>query len=197
MNDVMEQMAEAVKAVIAATSDYLPPDGISKDELINRVLEATDNPKINAALAAYEAASEQTEAQPVGWRWRQPGDARWHVVGAKPDDIESSEAELEVHPLYLHPTQQTEAQASDAWVSVDDALPKCSKKPNSFGVQVLIWPHFSEDGHSDSPVAFYGRRISSAPCFYIYGRAISNVHFWRPLPQGPSNAAIAKQKGEE
>lgn len=42
--------ANAVKAVISASGDYLPPDGISKDEFINRVLGATDNAEIVAAL---------------------------------------------------------------------------------------------------------------------------------------------------
>jgi len=41
----------SLQAVIDATCAYLPPDGISKDEFINRVLGATDNPAINAAMA--------------------------------------------------------------------------------------------------------------------------------------------------
>lgn len=41
---------KAVDAVIAASQEYLPPDGISKDEFINRVLGATDNAEIVAAL---------------------------------------------------------------------------------------------------------------------------------------------------
>jgi hypothetical protein len=43
-------LREAVKAVTDATCAYLPPDGISKDELISRVLAATDNPEINAVM---------------------------------------------------------------------------------------------------------------------------------------------------
>lgn len=42
--------ANAIKAVIAASQEYLPPDGISKDEFINRVLGATDNAEIVSAL---------------------------------------------------------------------------------------------------------------------------------------------------
>jgi hypothetical protein len=44
--------ADAVKAVIAAAIEYLPPDGISKDEFIGRVLGATDNAEIVAAIDA-------------------------------------------------------------------------------------------------------------------------------------------------
>lgn len=43
--------ANAIKAVIDASIAYLPPDGISKDEFIGRVLEATDNAQIVAAMA--------------------------------------------------------------------------------------------------------------------------------------------------
>ncbi|HEY9126622.1 MAG TPA: hypothetical protein VIM62_05815 [Acidobacteriaceae bacterium] len=37
---------EAVSKVIAATRAYLPPDGISKEEFISLVIEATDNARI-------------------------------------------------------------------------------------------------------------------------------------------------------
>ena len=39
--------------IIAAAQAYLPPDGLDKDEFITRVLEAIDNPRINAAFAAH------------------------------------------------------------------------------------------------------------------------------------------------
>jgi hypothetical protein len=38
--------------IIDAAKAYLP-DGLDKDEFITRVLEAIDNPRINAALAAH------------------------------------------------------------------------------------------------------------------------------------------------
>ena len=46
-------LIEALLEIIEAARAYLPPDGISKDEFIARVLEATDNPRIIAALAAH------------------------------------------------------------------------------------------------------------------------------------------------
>ncbi len=49
-------VAEALLAVVNATRAYLPPDGISEQECINRILEATDNPKINPVIAAWEAS---------------------------------------------------------------------------------------------------------------------------------------------
>jgi hypothetical protein len=44
-------LVEALLAIIDAARAYLPPDGIGKDAFIARGLEATDNPKIIAALA--------------------------------------------------------------------------------------------------------------------------------------------------
>ena len=46
-------LIKALLAIIAAARAYLPPDGIGKDEFIVRVLEATDNPRVIAALAAH------------------------------------------------------------------------------------------------------------------------------------------------
>ena len=75
------------------------------------------------------------------------------------------------------------AQAG-GWISVQDELPKCSKKPDSFGVEVLIWPPH-EDG---SRTAFYGRRQSREPNFYKYGALLGHVEFWRYPPPPPTSA---------
>ncbi|MDQ7305124.1 MULTISPECIES: hypothetical protein [Stenotrophomonas] len=40
------ELYEAVAAVIDATRDYLPPNGITKDEFISRVIAATDNTRM-------------------------------------------------------------------------------------------------------------------------------------------------------
>ncbi len=55
----------AVEAVIEATREYLPPDGITAQALINRVLEATDNPTIFAALHRPAHSSDLAEALEV------------------------------------------------------------------------------------------------------------------------------------
>lgn len=70
------------------------------------------------------------------------------------------------------------------WISVKDALPECSKKPDSFGVCVLVWPPIKEHGSSDLPIAFYGCRVTDEPSFYIYGKIVDVTH-WMPLPEGP------------
>lgn len=74
---------------------------------------------------------------------------------------------------------------SPKWISVKDRLPECDKTPDSFGVQVLIWPHATFRGSSDSPVAFFGCRITNEPSFYLYGAVIHEVTHWMPLPEGP------------
>ena len=46
-------LVEAILTIIEAARAYLPPDGVHKDEFITRELDATDNPRVNAALAAH------------------------------------------------------------------------------------------------------------------------------------------------
>ena len=48
--DRVGELVEALSEVVRATRAYLPPDGIDAAELISRVIAATDNPKINAAM---------------------------------------------------------------------------------------------------------------------------------------------------
>ena len=48
--DSVAVIREALHKVIDAVGAYLPPDGISRDDLISRVIEATDNPEIVRAM---------------------------------------------------------------------------------------------------------------------------------------------------
>jgi hypothetical protein len=59
-------LVEALVSIIDAARAYLPPDGIGKDAFISGVLEATDNPKIIAALAAHGHPVEGEDAEPKG-----------------------------------------------------------------------------------------------------------------------------------
>lgn len=45
---------QSILDVIAATSAYLPPDGISDQECLNRILQATDNAEVVKALNELE-----------------------------------------------------------------------------------------------------------------------------------------------
>jgi uncharacterized protein DUF551 len=74
------------------------------------------------------------------------------------------------------------------WIEAKRRKPRLTKeqrRPNAFGVQVLIWPPYKSDGANDAHVAFFGCRYSDKPDFYLYGRGI-NVTHWQPLPKGPT-----------
>lgn len=77
----------------------------------------------------------------------------------------------------------------DAWIDARRRKPRLTaaqRKPNAFGVQVLIWPPFKSEGANDAHVAFYGCRVTDKPNFYLYGRVIHPAH-WQPLPKGPKS----------
>ncbi len=71
------------------------------------------------------------------------------------------------------------------WISVNDRLPECDKTPDSFGVQVLVYPHVKNFGTTTSPIAFYGTRVTDEPTFYFYGAVVNTITHWMPLPEGP------------
>lgn len=82
-----------------------------------------------------------------------------------------------------------QAAIASRWTNTADGLPKCSHKPDSLGVEVLIWPPH-EDG---SRTAFYGRRQTREPNFYKYGAVLNNVQFWQYAPTPPIAAKAAKE----
>lgn len=47
-------LGSALLAVVDVVREYLPPDGIDRDQFINRVIAATDNPTINPLIAEIE-----------------------------------------------------------------------------------------------------------------------------------------------
>jgi hypothetical protein len=68
------------------------------------------------------------------------------------------------------------------WISVDERLPECSKKPGSLGVEVIVYPK-PEKGES---TAFFGCRLTDEPDFYKYGSRVGGITHWMPLPAAPS-----------
>jgi hypothetical protein len=52
MAEDVAPLVQALLAIIEASRVYLPGE-MSKDAFITRVLEAVDNPKINAAFASH------------------------------------------------------------------------------------------------------------------------------------------------
>lgn len=70
------------------------------------------------------------------------------------------------------------------WISVKDRLPKCDTQPDSFGVEVLVWPQPHGVGMGQA-TAFYGARVTDEPDFYLHGALVCGVTHWMPLPEGP------------
>ena len=69
------------------------------------------------------------------------------------------------------------------WFDAALKEPKCDNKPDSFGTPVLIWPpHNESDQYAIAHVAYFGRRVTTKPSFYIYGRTI-NPQFWAYIPE--------------
>ena len=52
---MVERLREAIMEIVSATRAYLPPDGISAQECLNRIIGATDNATINPIIAEMEA----------------------------------------------------------------------------------------------------------------------------------------------
>lgn len=73
------------------------------------------------------------------------------------------------------------------WFAADRKQPKCDMKEDSLGTPVLIWPpHVEGDGYSVMPMAFFGRRVTARPSFYVYGRTIS-PQLWAYIPEPPTS----------
>lgn len=72
------------------------------------------------------------------------------------------------------------AAAASQWTHVDEGLPKCDLKPDSFGVEVLIHPP-----HNGESTAYFGCRVTREPSFYKGGAVLRDVEFWMDVPAPP------------
>lgn len=72
------------------------------------------------------------------------------------------------------------------WISIDTARPTCSNDPDALGTPVLIWPrdNHTDRQHSMDGFAYYGRRATGRPTFYLFGAEIHGVTHWMPMPEG-------------
>ena len=79
------------------------------------------------------------------------------------------------------------ADSSMKWISVKTKRPHCKRDLWSLGTPVLIWPPNPNDINSTDlhGFAFYGRRATGRPAFYLYGCEIHGVTHWMPMPKGP------------
>lgn len=76
------------------------------------------------------------------------------------------------------------------WISVKDQLPDCDKTPNSFGVEVLVYPPVKGYGHADANTAFFGCRVTNEPSFYLYGSIRNDITHWMPIPAPPGEKNV-------
>ena len=65
------------------------------------------------------------------------------------------------------------------WIAVAKRLPKCPRSKDALGTPCLIWPR------QEIGVAYYGKRATGKPAFYLYGAEILGVTHWMPLPEAP------------
>jgi hypothetical protein len=70
------------------------------------------------------------------------------------------------------------------WIDVRERKPKCPRDENALGTHVLIWPR--DERYA---TAFYGKRATGRPAFYVYGAEIHGVTHWASLPDGPKGGA--------
>ena len=66
--------------------------------------------------------------------------------------------------------------------------PECKRGSHYFGTAVLIWPRNPKDEQQRyvDGFAYYGRRATGKPTFYLHGAEIHGVTHWQPLPNGPN-----------
>ncbi len=72
------------------------------------------------------------------------------------------------------------------WLSVEMVKPPCPRDRDALGTPVLIWPRKQRRGEPPNDgFAYYGRRATGYPAFYLHGAAIQGVTHWQPMPKGP------------
>jgi hypothetical protein len=86
------------------------------------------------------------------------------------------------------------------WIPVSERKPYCSRDPDALGTPILVWPRLLPDADSVACMdgfAYYGRRASGQPAFYLHGAVIHGVTHWMPLPAGPSDTTSEVQGEQE
>jgi Protein of unknown function (DUF551) len=75
-----------------------------------------------------------------------------------------------------------------AWISVEDQKPHCPRDSMALGTPVLIWPRNPTTirGCGVDGFAYYGKRATGHPTFYLHGAELHGVTHWQPLPGGPN-----------
>ncbi len=80
------------------------------------------------------------------------------------------------------------------WIDANKIRPPCPRGPDTPGTPVLIWPRAGSYGNDSLQAlqygldgwAYYGRRATGSPAFYLFGGEIPGVTHWMPMPKGPA-----------
>ena len=73
------------------------------------------------------------------------------------------------------------------WRSVSVEKPRCPRGSWAFGTPVLVWPR-KQPGLTVDGFAYYGRRATGKPAFYLHGAEMRGITHWMPMPDGPKEA---------
>lgn len=154
---------------------------------------------LKEVIVAAKKKKVVKEKKPIRVYWSKTGS--WYVdiprsgiypYRRKADAVQNGKraAKIEGRELVVE-DKPIPPEKNNGWTSVKDKLPKCSKKRDSFGVAVLVWPyrepftHLSSPGPKKVERAFYGRRITNEPNFYLHGAIVHGVTHWQSMPEKP------------
>lgn len=81
---------------------------------------------------------------------------------------------------------------TERWISVEAETPPCPRGSMSLGTPVLIWPRNPDTirGSGVDGFAYYGKRATGRPAFYLHGAELFGVTHWQPMPTGPERPEI-------
>ena len=93
------------------------------------------------------------------------------------------------------------------WRSVAVEKPRCPRGSWALGTPVLVWPRKQQQNERRRQIrweqshgrpypsvgdhdgfAYYGRRATGKPAFYLHGAEMYGVTHWMPMPDGPKEA---------
>lgn len=82
--------------------------------------------------------------------------------------------------------------SKNGWLDVKMVKPECKRDPDALGTAVLIWPRNPQDERRPDVdgFAYYGRRATGKPAFYLYGAEIHGVTHGKLQQQQSASRAV-------
>lgn len=128
--------------------------------------------------------------KPAVWAVLVPRDsARTYSKKADAVRIARQHAKAEGRPVHIgKKPKKLPAPQLFQWSSVSKRCPPHDGKKDSLGTAVLVWPYFHGNYEGEPPVvmaAYYGRRVTNRPSFYLYGAVLGSITHWMLPPEPP------------